>query len=93
MAALDQKSPNVLLQSLCCKITGKSEGKEIDLNRLHQLLSNMISMCIDEYMGCFVENRQFDGGSPPPMRCCKRTDWQNIREMLDNTGPLFQMAL
>lgn len=26
MAALDQKSPNVLLQSLCCKITGKSEA-------------------------------------------------------------------
>lgn len=25
MATLDQKSPNVLLQSLCCKITGKSE--------------------------------------------------------------------
>uniref|UniRef100_A0AAZ3SWN6 Gamma-tubulin complex component n=1 Tax=Oncorhynchus tshawytscha TaxID=74940 RepID=A0AAZ3SWN6_ONCTS len=25
MAALDQKSPNVLLQSLCCRITGKSE--------------------------------------------------------------------
>uniref|UniRef100_A0A672S5M7 Uncharacterized protein n=1 Tax=Sinocyclocheilus grahami TaxID=75366 RepID=A0A672S5M7_SINGR len=28
MAALDQKSPNVLLQNLCCKITGKSEGKD-----------------------------------------------------------------
>ncbi|KAA0721926.1 Gamma-tubulin complex component 3 -like protein [Triplophysa tibetana] len=27
MAALDQKSPNVLLQSLCCKITGKSEAE------------------------------------------------------------------
>uniref|UniRef100_A0A672PKJ2 Gamma-tubulin complex component 3 homolog n=1 Tax=Sinocyclocheilus grahami TaxID=75366 RepID=A0A672PKJ2_SINGR len=26
MAALDQKSPNVLLQNLCCKITGKSEA-------------------------------------------------------------------
>uniref|UniRef100_A0AAR2L5Y7 Gamma-tubulin complex component n=1 Tax=Pygocentrus nattereri TaxID=42514 RepID=A0AAR2L5Y7_PYGNA len=26
MAALDQKSPNVLLQSLCCRITGKSEA-------------------------------------------------------------------
>ena len=26
MATLDQKSPNVLLQSLCCRITGKSEG-------------------------------------------------------------------
>ncbi|CAN9498182.1 unnamed protein product [Ophioblennius macclurei] len=25
MATLDQKSPNVLLQSLCCRITGKSE--------------------------------------------------------------------
>ena len=25
-ASLDQKSPNVLLQSLCCRITGKSEG-------------------------------------------------------------------
>uniref|UniRef100_A0A8D0CLB8 Tubulin gamma complex component 3 n=1 Tax=Scleropages formosus TaxID=113540 RepID=A0A8D0CLB8_SCLFO len=27
MAALDQKSPNVLLQSLCCRITGKSEAE------------------------------------------------------------------
>uniref|UniRef100_A0A9J7Y578 Tubulin gamma complex component 3 n=2 Tax=Cyprinus carpio TaxID=7962 RepID=A0A9J7Y578_CYPCA len=27
MAALDQKSPNVLLQNLCCKITGKSEAE------------------------------------------------------------------
>lgn len=26
MASLDQKSPNVLLQSLCCRITGKSEA-------------------------------------------------------------------
>uniref|UniRef100_A0A8C1N9Y4 Gamma-tubulin complex component 3 homolog n=1 Tax=Cyprinus carpio TaxID=7962 RepID=A0A8C1N9Y4_CYPCA len=26
MATLDQKSPNVLLQNLCCKITGKSEA-------------------------------------------------------------------
>lgn len=26
MATLDQKSPNVLLQSLCCRITGKSEA-------------------------------------------------------------------
>ncbi|XP_015219935.1 gamma-tubulin complex component 3 [Lepisosteus oculatus] len=26
MAGLDQKSPNVLLQSLCCRITGKSEA-------------------------------------------------------------------
>uniref|UniRef100_A0A7N8Y5S8 Tubulin gamma complex component 3 n=1 Tax=Mastacembelus armatus TaxID=205130 RepID=A0A7N8Y5S8_9TELE len=27
MATLDQKSPNVLLQSLCCRITGKSEAE------------------------------------------------------------------
>ncbi|XP_008425059.1 gamma-tubulin complex component 3 isoform X1 [Poecilia reticulata] len=27
MANLDQKSPNVLLQSLCCRITGKSEAE------------------------------------------------------------------
>ncbi|XP_012712673.2 gamma-tubulin complex component 3 isoform X2 [Fundulus heteroclitus] len=27
MASLDQKSPNVLLQSLCCRITGKSEAE------------------------------------------------------------------
>uniref|UniRef100_A0A674DY18 Tubulin gamma complex component 3 n=1 Tax=Salmo trutta TaxID=8032 RepID=A0A674DY18_SALTR len=27
MAGLDQKSPNVLLQSLCCRITGKSEAE------------------------------------------------------------------
>lgn len=27
MAAIDQKSPNVLLQSLCCRITGKSEAE------------------------------------------------------------------
>lgn len=32
MATLDQKSPNVLLQSLCCRITGKSEGS----NNQHQ---------------------------------------------------------
>ncbi|KAK7880503.1 hypothetical protein WMY93_032857 [Mugilogobius chulae] len=27
MATLDQKSPNVLLQSLCCRVTGKSEAE------------------------------------------------------------------
>ncbi|XP_010884608.1 gamma-tubulin complex component 3 [Esox lucius] len=27
MATIDQKSPNVLLQSLCCRITGKSEAE------------------------------------------------------------------
>lgn len=29
MATPDQKSPNVLLQSLCCRILGKSEGNGV----------------------------------------------------------------
>lgn len=34
MATLDQKSPNVLLQSLCCRITGKSEGTSVNSSML-----------------------------------------------------------
>lgn len=34
MATLEQKSPNVLLQSLCCRITGKSEGTVSNIRKL-----------------------------------------------------------
>uniref|UniRef100_A0A673GPX9 Gamma-tubulin complex component 3 homolog n=1 Tax=Sinocyclocheilus rhinocerous TaxID=307959 RepID=A0A673GPX9_9TELE len=55
MAALDQKSPNVLLQNLCCKITGKSEGKDtshsvIQYNERHIVWLYFVDLFVDLFV-------------------------------------------
>uniref|UniRef100_A0A8C8FN79 Gamma-tubulin complex component n=1 Tax=Oncorhynchus tshawytscha TaxID=74940 RepID=A0A8C8FN79_ONCTS len=66
MAALDQKSPNVLLQSLCCRITGKSEvlkqrreGDAALFSELHRKLQTQVSLLFQipwSLVGCFSFN-------------------------------------